>query len=59
MGYKKEHIRNLERQKIVLKDKLEYTNNEAQRTNIEQQVYEIDHSINILNQAELCIKKDG
>jgi hypothetical protein len=59
MGYKKEHIRNLERQKIVLKDKLEYTNNEAQRTNIEQQVYEIDHSINILNKAELCIKKDG
>jgi len=52
--YKKHFIRDLERQKIVLKDKLEFTNNEATRNNIEGQIYEIDHSINILNNAELC-----
>jgi|ETNmetMinimDraft_24_1059892.scaffolds.fasta_scaffold82755_2 hypothetical protein len=52
--YKKHYIRDLERQKIVLKDKLEFTNNEAIRNDIEGQIYDIDHSINILNKAELC-----
>ena len=33
--YKKHTIRDLERQKIVLQDKLEFTNDESQRTNIE------------------------
>ena len=54
--YKKHFIRDLERQKIVLQDKLEYTNNEATRNDIEGQIYDIDHSINILNKAELCVQ---
>jgi hypothetical protein len=49
--YKKHTIRDLERQKIVLQDKLEFTNDESQRTNIESEIYEIDHTINILNQS--------
>ena len=49
--YKKHTIRDLERQKIVLQDKLEFINDESQRTNIESEIYEIDHTINILNQS--------
>ena len=49
--YKKHTIRDLERQKIVLQDKLEFTNDESQRAIIEAEIYEIDHTINILNQS--------
>ena len=44
----KDHIKNLERQKIVLEDRLEhlsYTDNLVKMVEIESEIYEIDDTI--------------
>ena len=47
----KDHIKNLERQKIVLKDQLEhlsYTDNMVKMVEIEQEIFEIEDTISKL-----------
>ena len=44
----KDHIKNLERQKILLEDRLEhlsYTDNLVKMVSIEQEIYEIEDTI--------------
>lgn len=44
----KQRIAELTRQKIMLEDQLEYTNGFTRRAHIEQQLYDVIHSITLL-----------
>jgi len=49
----KQRIAELTRQKIMLEDQLEYTNGFTRRAHIEQQLYDVIHSITLLTHPYL------
>jgi len=49
----KQRIAELTRQKIMLEDQLEWTNGFTRRTHIEQQLYDVIHSITVLTHPYL------
>lgn len=49
----KQRITELTRQKIMLEDQLEYTNGFTRRAHIEQQLYDVIHSITLLTHPYL------
>lgn len=48
--YKKEQVANLERQKIALKDELEFTTNIKRTIELEEKLYEIEDTIKKLTE---------
>ena len=48
--YKKEQVANLERQKIALKDELEFTTNIKRTIEVEEKLYEIEDTIKKLTE---------
>jgi lipase chaperone LimK len=49
----KQRIAELTRQKIMLEDQLEYTHSFTRRTHIEQELYDVIHSITLLTHPYL------
>lgn len=49
----KQRIAELTRQKIMLEDQLEWTNGFTRRAHIEQQLYDVIHSITVLTHPYL------
>ena len=49
----KQRIAELTRQKIMLEDQLEYTNGFTRKAHIEQQLYDVIHSITLLTHPYL------
>ena len=48
--YKKEQVANLERQKIALKDELEFTTNIKRTIELEEKLYEVEDTIKKLTE---------
>ena len=48
--YKKEQVDNLERQKIALKDELEFTTNIKRTIELEEKLYEVEDTIKKLTE---------